>query len=55
MKIEICNDSLRVVVLDISGLYTQIYDEIYCTRDKLEGIRNKYNNTMLWRVIVLEG
>lgn len=28
----------RVVVLDVSSTYTQIYDEIYCTKNDCEKI-----------------
>lgn len=30
MNITYSDDIIRVVVLDISGVYAQIFDEIYC-------------------------
>lgn len=34
----------RIIVLDISTLYTQIYDEIYCSEDELESTLSKYRS-----------
>lgn len=34
----------RIIVLDISTLYTQIYDEIYCREDELESTLSKYRS-----------
>ena len=34
----------RIIVLDISTLYTQIYDEIYCGEDELESTLSKYRS-----------
>lgn len=31
---------IRVIVIDISGMYSRIYDEIYMSSDEFE--RNKY-------------
>ena len=30
MNITYSDDIIRVVVLDVSGIYAQIFDEIYC-------------------------
>ena len=30
---------LRIIVLDTSGLYSQIYDELYCSKKDWEEIK----------------
>ena len=44
MKIETDEDMIRLLVLDISGVYTQIVNEIYETKDTEEEIRNEYGD-----------
>ena len=34
----------RVIILDISTLYAQIYDEIYCEEDEVKDLISKYNS-----------
>ena len=33
---------IRLLILDISGVYTQIYDEMYIEESKLKEIKEKY-------------
>lgn len=33
--IKVDDDMVRVLVLDISGLYTQIYDEFWCYENEI--------------------
>lgn len=35
---EISEDLIRVVILDVSGLYAQIYDELYCSKEKYNDV-----------------
>lgn len=40
MELQLKNNLIRVVILSVDGLYSQIYDEIYCEQDR-------YNNEIL--------
>ena len=44
-------DVIRVVVLDISGVYSQIFDEIYCKNNEYQNIVDKYNTLNKYKVI----
>lgn len=53
MDVTIPCNMTRAVILDISGVYAQIYDQGYFTMSQLDDIMNKYSNTELWWVLVL--
>lgn len=48
------NNIVRVVILDISGVYVQIHDQGYFNKETLEDIKQKYSDTNNWLVIVLD-
>lgn len=33
---------IRIIILDVSGMYSQIYDELYCREDELSEMIKKY-------------
>ena len=51
MNITYSDDIIRVVVLDVSGLYTQIYDEIYCKESEYSAIVDKFDVSSKYKVI----
>ncbi len=54
MTTDIKENLVRVVILDISGIYAQIHNQGYFDRDSIESIQNQYSNKELWRVLVLD-
>lgn len=54
MLTTIPDNVVRVVILDISGIYIQIHNQGYFNKESLVEIKHKYGNTQHWRVLVLE-
>ncbi len=54
MIVNVEDNIVRVVILDISGIYVQIHNQGYFARDLVENIQSKYSNKKLWRVLVLD-
>lgn len=54
MTSEINENLVRVVILDISGIYAQIYNQGYFDRDSIESIQNQYSDIKHWRVLILD-
>ena len=54
MNVDIQANLIRAVVLDISGVYVQIYDQGYYNKIAIEGLKKKYSDTKRWRVVVLD-
>ena len=44
----------QAIILDISGLYAQIHDQLYCNGEKLERIKVRYSDTTHWKIVVLD-
>lgn len=44
-------DVIRVVILDISGVYSQIFDEIYCKSNEYHNIVDEYSALSKYKVI----
>lgn len=53
MMADISEDIVRVIVLDISGIYAQIHNQGYFDRTVVEEIKQQYSDTQHWRVVVL--
>lgn len=51
MKLQINDDLIRVVVLYVEGLYSQIYDELYCTKERYEEILLEFGTSNKYRII----
>lgn len=43
---EIDGNMVRVIVLDISGVYVQIYDQGYFGKDTIKDIQNQYSDAV---------
>ena len=53
MMADISEDIVRVIVLDISGIYAQIHNQGYFDKSSIHEIKQQYSDTQRWRVIVL--
>lgn len=54
MTVNIEDDIVRVVVLDVSGIYVQIHNQGYFDRNIIGDIQKQYSDTRHWRVLVLD-
>lgn len=54
MTVNVEGNVVRAVILDISGIYVQIYDQGYFDRNAVKDIQLKYSDTEHWRVLVLD-
>ena len=54
MTKDIPNNIVRVVILDISGIYVQIHNQGYFDSSSVDEIKQQYSNTERWRVLVLD-
>ena len=54
MKADISEDIVRVIVLDISGIYAQIHNQGYFDKSSIDVIKQQYSDTQRWRVLVLD-
>lgn len=53
MIVNVEDNIVRVVVLDISGVYVQIHDQGYFDSKSIKDIKQQYSDTKHWRVLVL--
>lgn len=54
MIVEIKNNLIRIVILDISGVYVQIHNQGYFDNSSINEIKKQYSDTEHWRVLVLD-
>lgn len=54
MKATLEDNLIRVVILDISGVYAQIHNQGYFDKTSLAEIEKQYTDTEHWRVLVLD-
>ena len=54
MNVDISENLVRVIILDISGVYAQIHNQGYFDKTSIDEIRQQYSDTGRWRVIVLD-
>ena len=54
MKADISEDIVRVIILDISGVYAQIHNQGYFEKESIDDIKQQYSDTERWRVVVLD-
>ena len=54
MVTEISDVLVQVVILDVSGIYTQIHNQGYFEKDTVEDIKKQYSDSRHWRVLVLD-
>ena len=54
IKAEIKDNLIRVIILDISGVYAQIHNQGYFDKTSIDEIKQQYSDTQRWRVVVLD-
>ena len=54
IKAEIKDNLIRVIILDISGVYAQIHNQGYFDKTSIDEIKQQYSDTERWRVVVLD-
>ena len=53
MKFNIDENLVFIIILDISGVYAQIYDQGYHNKEDVKDIQQQYSDPKHWRVLVL--
>lgn len=51
---EIDENLVRIIILDISGIYAQIHNQGYFDLKSIGEIKQQYSDTKHWRVLILE-
>lgn len=54
MTKEIDCNMVRVIVLDISGVYAQIHDQGYFDSRSVEDIQRQYSDNKHWNTLIIE-
>ena len=54
MNVDMSENLVRVVILDISGIYSQIHNQGYFDKSSIDEIKQQYSDTEHWRVLVLD-
>ena len=54
IRTTIKDNLIRVVIIDISGIYAQIHNEGYFEKQEIEEVFKRYSDTEHWRVLVLD-
>ena len=54
MNVDISENLVRVIILDISGVYAQIHNQGYFDKYSIDEIKYQYSDTRRWRVVVLD-
>ena len=54
MIADISENLVRVIILDISGIYAQIHNQGYFEKESIDDIKQQYSDTERWRVLVFD-
>lgn len=54
MVLETKENLVHIIILDISGIYAQIYNDGYFDKSQIESIKEQYSNEKRWRVVIVE-
>lgn len=54
MIVDLEDNIIRVVILDISGIYVQIHNQGYFDENTIKDIQQQYSDTEHWKVFILE-
>ena len=54
MVINIDKNMVRIIILDISGIYAQIHNQGYFGSKAVDEIKQQYSNIKHWQVLVLD-
>lgn len=53
MELQINEGLIRVVILAVDNLYTQIYDELYCSKEKYNEILSELGDSDKYKIIII--
>ena len=53
MELQLKNNLIRVVILSVDGLYSRIYDEIYCDQDRYSEILKEFGGSDKYKVVIV--
>lgn len=51
---DIKDNVVRVVILDISGIYAKIHNQGYFDSEQIEEIKKQYSDTEHWQILELD-
>ena len=51
---NIDENMVRIIILDISGIYAQIHNQGYFDSKSVDEIKRQYSDIKRWRVLVLD-
>ena len=54
MNVNISENLVRVIILNVSGIYAQIHNQGYFDKSSIDDIKQQYSDTRRWRVVVLD-
>lgn len=54
MKTTISENLVRVVILDVSGIYAQIHNQGYFDIETVDEIKKQYSDEKRWRVLTID-
>lgn len=53
MELQINEGLIRVLILDVDNLYTQIYDELYCSKERYNEILSEFGESNKYKIVVI--
>lgn len=53
MIVEIPGELVHVLILDKTGVYSQIHNEGYFFPIEVEQIKQQYSNNLKWKIVIL--
>ena len=54
MKFNIDKNLVFAIILDVLGVYAQIYDQGYYNKEDVKNIQQQYSDSKHWRVVILD-
>lgn len=54
MRTNIPDNLIHIIILDVSGIYAQIYNQGYFDEESVKEIKKQYSGSKHWRIIELE-
>lgn len=51
MELQINEGLIRIVILVVDNLYTQIYDELYCSKEKYNEIFTEFSDSDRYKIV----
>lgn len=53
MELQINEGLIRVVILSVDSLYTQIYDELYCSKERYDEILTEFGDSNGYKIVII--